>query len=297
MQKRALCVALCLAVLMSLTCYATAAESNVKLIINDTTVETEVAIESDNGTATEDAVKLIINGTTVETEVTIEIDNGTAYVSYWPILQSLYPDAVATWEDDKAVIYADGLEMSIRPSANYLEVNERYLWVEDGFKIVNNVILVPVRILGEALGATVAWDNDIRAISITAGSGPTTGSQVYQEDVVYWLSRIIYAESGNQSLEGQVAVGNVVLNRVASPAFPNTVYEVIFQSNQFSPVKNGTIYCTPTEECVMAAKLCLEGATTVQYSLYFINPRIATNSWVARNRPLVETIGDHAFFA
>ena len=297
MQKRALCVALCLAFFMSQTSYATAAESDVKLIINDTIVEVEETIEIDDGTDTEDAVKLVINGNAVETEVTIEIDNGTAYVSYWPILQTLYPDAVATWESDKAVIYADGLEMMIRPTANYLEVNGRYLWVEDGFKIVNNIILVPVRILGEALGATVEWNNDNRSISITAGSGPTSGSQVYQEDVVYWLSRIIYAESGNQSLEGQVAVGNVVLNRVASSAFPNTVYEVIFQTNQFSPTKNGTIYLTPSEESVMAAKLCLEGATTVEYSLYFINPKVATNSWVARNRSLVETIGDHAFFA
>jgi len=115
--------------------------------------------------------------------------------------------------------------------------------------------------------------------------------------VVYWLSRIIYAESGNQSLDGKIAVGNVVLNRVASPRFPNTVYEVIFQRNQFTPAMTGSINRTPSAESVIAAKLCLDGANTAGDALYFVNPNMSPYSWASRNRPYVATIGAHAFFA
>ena len=111
------------------------------------------------------------------------------------------------------------------------------------------------------------------------------------------LSRIIYAESGNQSLDGKIAVGNVVLNRVASPRFPNTVYEVIFQRNQFTPAMTGSINRTPSAESVIAAKLCLDGANTAGDALYFVNPNMSPYSWASRNRPYVATIGAHAFFA
>ena len=113
-------------------------------------------------------------------------------------------------------------------------------------------ILVPYG-AGRALGAYINWNGASSAVEITSGSSPIpSGTLAYQEDVVYWLSRIIYAESGNQSLDGKIAVGNVVLNRVASPRFPNTVYEVIFQRNQFTPAMTGSINRTPSAESVIA---------------------------------------------
>lgn len=271
MQKRALCAVLCFCLIVGIGSQAAAAESDVKLIVNDAALETEVAVQ---------------------------VCDQTTYVSYWPIVEALYPDAVAYWEGDHAVVQASGLTMNICPTSTYLEVNGRYLWVPDGFRMSGQVILVPVRVLGQALGATVTWDGAANTVRIQSGSGPiASGSQVYQSDVVYWLSRIINAESGNQPLEGKIAVGNVVLNRVASSIFPDTVYEVIFQRNQFTPVRNGSIYKTPNAESVIAAKLCLEGVNTAGNSLYFVNPRVSPNSWASRNRPYVATIGAHAFFA
>ena len=271
MQKRALCAVLCLCLIVGIGSQAAAAESDVKLIVNDAALETDVAVQ---------------------------VCDQTTYVSYWPIVEALYPDAVAYWEGDHAAVRAGGLTMNICPTARYLEVNGRYLWVPDGFRMSGQVVLVPVRVLGQALGAAVTWDSASNTVRIQSGSGPiSSGSQVYQADVVYWLSRIINAESGNQPLAGKIAVGNVVLNRVASSLFPNTVYEVIFQRNQFTPVRNGSIYKTPNAESVIAAKLCLEGANTAGNSLYFVNPRVSPNSWASRNRPYVATIGAHAFFA
>lgn len=248
--------------------------------------------------AAESGVEFVVNGTALETKVASEVVDGNTYVSYWPIVKALYPSATATWINSQAEVTAPGLSLRIKPGAKYIEANDRYLYVPDGVKSDANNILVPVRTLCKALGAIVSWDGTNSDILITSGSGPiTSGEQTYQADVVYWLSRIINAESGNQSLEGKIAVGNVVLNRVASSKFPNTVYEVIFQRNQFTPARNGSIYRTPNAESVVAAKLCLEGVNTAGNALYFVNPVTAPGSWASRNRPYVATIGAHAFFA
>jgi N-acetylmuramoyl-L-alanine amidase len=95
------------------------------------------------------------------------------------------------------------------------------------------------------------------------GSGTiVSGDQYYDSDDVKWLSRIINAEAEAEPLEGKIAVGNVVLNRVASDEFPDTIYSVIFDKAngvQFSPTASGAIYNTPTDESVLAAKMCLDG--------------------------------------
>ena len=110
---------------------------------------------------------------------------------------------------------------------------------------------------------------------------------------------IISAEAKGESLKGQIAVGNVVLTRVRSTSYPNTIYGVIFDrkhGTQFSPVSYGTIYQTPTESSVIAAKICLEGYTLSDTILFFMNPRLATNNWISKNRPYAFTIGNHDFY-
>lgn len=118
-------------------------------------------------------------------------------------------------------------------------------------------------------------------------------------DAVFWLSRIISAESKGESLEGQIAVGNVVLNRVKSSEFPNTIYGVIFDDRwggQFEPVRNGTIYLEPTEQSIFAAKQCLSGVNNIGNCLYFLAPDLAQNFWIPQNRKYVTTIGCHDFY-
>ena len=94
-------------------------------------------------------------------------------------------------------------------------------------------------------------------------------------------------------------MGNVVLNRVDSPEFPNTIYGVIFDDRwggQFEPVRNGTVYQEPTQESILAAKLCLEGAVAVEDALYFLAPTLASNFWTMEDRPYITTIGVHWFY-
>lgn len=119
-------------------------------------------------------------------------------------------------------------------------------------------------------------------------------------DDLYWLARIIEAEAGGEPYKGKVAVGNVILNRVKSKDFPNTIYGVIFEYfgniPQFSPVHEGTIYNTPSQDSINAAKDALNGQRPVGDSTYFFNPSKAAGTWIVNNKIYVSTIGGHAFY-
>ncbi|MDQ2084854.1 peptidoglycan-binding protein [Herbivorax sp. ANBcel31] len=125
-------------------------------------------------------------------------------------------------------------------------------------------------------------------------------SQSYNSDDVYWLSRIINSEAQGEPYQGQVAVGNVVLNRVNSPRFPDTIYGVIFEYYkhipQFSPVAEGTIYNMPSQSSVQAAKDSLNGARPVGNSMYFFNPDKSAGTWIVQNRQYLTRIGNHIFY-
>ena len=126
------------------------------------------------------------------------------------------------------------------------------------------------------------------------------GASFYREDEVYWLSKIISAESRGEPAHGQIAVGNVILNRVRSASFPNTIYGVIFDRKygvQFSPISDGSIYNEPTYKCILAAKACLEGYSISDDILYFYHPPYkGAECWASKNRPYAFSIGGHDFY-
>jgi N-acetylmuramoyl-L-alanine amidase len=245
------------------------------------------------------AISLTVNDQPVS--VGIVLRNGTSYVPLRATTNLLVPSAKVMWENGQAVVRSSNLTMTASPDKYYVEANGRMLYVKDGVKVENGTTLVPVRVLAKALGATVEWDGASGIVSLKSGSGTILPEdQFYDSDSVYWLSRIINAESQTEPLAGKIAVGNVILNRVASPDFPNSIYGVIFDTKfgvQFEPTKNGTINNTPSADSVLAAKLCLDGASVVGSSLYFLNPTISTSYWIMENRSLVSTIGDHKFYA
>ena len=230
------------------------------------------------------------------------LENETTYVGIREF--SLYMGAQSVdWnaESRSAVITADTLTITAQSEGKYLTANDRCLWVRDGILNRNGTIYVPVRVIAKAFDCSVEWNGDALAVYITSGSGAiASGEEYYAEDDLLWLSRIIHSEAGLEPLEGKIAVGTVVLNRVNSDQFPDTIYDVIFDMSagvQFSPAASGTIYCTPNEESVLAAKLCLDGASISDDVFFFVNEAIAENTWVSDNRPYVMTIGNHTFFA
>jgi len=117
----------------------------------------------------------------------------------------------------------------------------------------------------------------------------------YQEEEIDWLAKIIYAEAQDEPYEGLVAVGAVVINRVQSPWYPNTIYDVIFQPYQFTPATTGKIYkVVPDELSYQAAYEALMGSDPVDGALYFYNPKIAKSTFFQK-RGFVRQIGNHRF--
>ena len=159
-----------------------------------------------------------------------------------------------------------------------------------------------MRILAGSLQYTVAWDAESASVSLAADDPLPLASAdaTYNAEDLYWLSHLINAEAGNQPFEGKVAVGNVVLNRVADPNCPNSVHDVVFDDRfgvQFSVITTGGIYAEPNEESLAAAKACLEGASVVGKALYFVNPTLASSKWFDQTRTFIATIGEHDFYA
>lgn len=240
-----------------------------------------------------------MDGRALGQEAAPQLLGGSTYVSLRAVGQALRKDLSLSWEG-RAVATAGGLTLTAKPGDYYIEANGRELYVPGTVLIQGGRTLVPVRVLAKALDATVSWNPATGDVDLSRGSGAITpASAAYSPDDLYWLARIISAESQGEPLEGKIAVGNVVLNRVRDSEFPNTVYDVIFDSRwggQFTPVRNGTIYQEPTAESLLAAKLCLDGANTVGSSLYFLSPTLATSHWIMDNRPLVACIGNHWFY-
>lgn len=108
------------------------------------------------------------------------------------------------------------------------------------------------------------------------------------------MARIIYAEARGEPYEGMVAVGAVVLNRVADSRFPNTISGVIYQAGAFDAVSDGQINLTPNDTAYKAARDALNGWDPSYGCIYYFNPATATSKWIW-SRPLVVKIGKHNF--
>ena len=199
-----------------------------------------------------------------------------------------------------AYITKSGLSMSVSDGSYILYANERPLMSATPALILSDGrMYVPVRSIAKALTLEVEWSPS-RTVRLTGTVKPLKhADSFYNTDNLYWLSRIISAESQGEPLLGQIAVGNVVLNRVRHRDYPNTIYGVIFDTKygvQFSPIVNGSIYRVPAYTSVLAAKICLEGVSISEKILFFMEPSKSTSSWIYNNRPYAFTVANHYFF-
>lgn len=129
-----------------------------------------------------------------------------------------------------------------------------------------------------------------RALGMTLSS---SGSSQSSNDLNL-LARCVYAEARGEPYTGQVAVAAVVLNRVKSASFPNTIAGVIYQPYAFTAVDDGQINLTPNSTAYKAAQDALNGWDPTYGCLYYYNPATATSSWIW-SRQTVVTIGKHVF--
>jgi N-acetylmuramoyl-L-alanine amidase len=196
----------------------------------------------------------------------------------------------------QAVAEKDGVTLTAKPGETHLTVDGAVTDTPAAVYVLNGRTYVPLRALGQAMGWAVEWDSALGGASLTTGAA----GAAYSDEDLYWLSRVISAESQGESLTGQLAVGSVVMNRVASADFPNTVRAVVFDRTdgvQFEPVSNGTIYDTPTAQSVAAARAVLSGTDSVVGDcLYFYAPALSAGTWINANRTYYTTIGCHRFY-
>lgn len=245
-------------------------------------------------------VKVYIDGSPFSGD--IQVKNQTTYVGIRKFATDMDASASVTYNSGARTltVKTDKLDLSCTDGANYITANGRYLYYDQPIFMKNGTMYAPLMQIYRAFGAGIKWSDSFGGFTLTRGSGAiSSGSSFYSEDAVYWLSRIISAEAKGEPLRGKIAVGNVILNRVRSSAFPNTIYGVIFDKKygvQFTPTANKTIYAAPTEESIIAAKICLEGYSVNTGILYFVNPVKSPNSWASKNRVYFGKIGNHAFY-
>ena len=139
----------------------------------------------------------------------------------------------------------------------------------------------------------IAGTKTLAAMGITSNSS-SSGSSSSNSSDVNLLARAIYGEARGEPYVGQVAVAAVILNRVKSSQFPNTISGVIYQSGAFDAVSDGQINLTPDSTAKKAAQDALNGWDPTYGAIYYFNPSTATNKWIW-SRPMTVTIGKHRF--
>ena len=161
-------------------------------------------------------------------------------------------------------------------------------------------------VFGKATYDAVVWFQRKNGLTADGVVGPSTlaalglplqGSVAaagYQESETYLLGRLVHGEARGEPYVGKVAVAAVVLNRVRSASFPNTIAGVIYQAGAFDAVADGQINLTPGEQSRRAARDALNGWDPTGGCLYYYNPATATSKWIW-TREVRLNIGDHSF--
>ena len=138
----------------------------------------------------------------------------------------------------------------------------------------------------------IAGTQTLKAMGITSSSSSSSSSN--NSSNVNLLARVVYGEARGEPYTGKVAVASVVLNRVKSSKFPNTISGVVYQSGAFDAVADGQINMTPDTTAKKAAQDALNGWDPSYGAIYYFNPSTATNKWIW-SRPMTVTIGKHRF--
>lgn len=133
----------------------------------------------------------------------------------------------------------------------------------------------------------------LAALGMSTSDSSTSSSSTSNSDL-YLLAKCVYAEARGESYVGQVAVAAVILNRVESSQFPNTISDVIYQPYAFTAVQDGQINLEPNQTAYSAAKDALNGWDPTYGCLYYYNAETATSKWIYTRKTVV-TIGKHVF--
>lgn len=235
------------------------------------------------------------------------LKDGTTYVTMESMFNALGLDADIQWSETSEetpdsitktmTAFVDGIEITYTEGDEYLCANGRYFYLPGGCIEKDDTAWFPARVIAKIFTLGMSKDEGKNIVHVTTDDMAVlaSGETFYNADDVDRLSHIIYAEAGNQPLAGMIGVGAVVMNRVSSDRFPNTIEEVLYAPGQFDPVSNGSINLKPNAQSVIAAHLALEGYNTVGDSVFFHNPGSSTS--YLNNSTFVVRLQDHVFFS
>ena len=249
--------------------------------------------------AAADSVSVRVDGTPLTAAAAPCLRDGTAYVPLRAFFDAIDPGCTVFWDGTarQATVNGDGYTLSVTPGEPFVTIDGlRCRTGAAAWLSPDGVLMAPVRPMAAVCGVSVSWDDTENAVLIRRTEADAS---IWAEEDLFWLAHIIYAESGAEPLEGQIAVGNVVLNRVASAAYPDTIRDVIFDTAggvQFEPVENGTVWNEPGPVSLLAARLVLRGASGVENSLFFFDPALSEGTWIRTNCTYLTTIGGHRFY-
>lgn len=254
------------------------------------------------GASAQGRIDIQINGEYIKTDVDPYVKNNRTLVPVRFVAEALAAESVS-WDGSSQKVYISGEnDITLTIGSNKAYVNGSQHILDTAPEITADRTFLPARFIAENLGASVDWSDEQQTVLISKNGLSVDKNLIdysYTPDELYWMSRIIHAEAQGESFEGKVAVGNVILNRVKSDIYPDSIYGVIFDRKhgvQYEPVLNGTIYNTPSAESVKAAKTALLGTNYIGECLFFFNPRIAQSNWISKNRVYYSTIGNHDFY-
>lgn len=256
-------------------------------------------------------------------QMTLMNVNGVPYCTVKYFFENVLASAKVYWANNGSNVNGstacgESLTLLAQPGCQTMYVNGQSIYVPNGIKIKNGYTMAPIELLANVFsGSSVGYDWNLNAYVVTTGSyltGSAAAAQLsyqtpaaqtaaqtpyqsggyYDPQALDLIARVINAEAGNMSLEGKVSVGNVIMNRVASSEFPNTVYGVLYQPNQFTVVNYASFQRTPSAESITAAKMAMDGVNYVPGAMFYNVSGMS--SWASRNRPYLTTFAGHDFY-
>lgn len=242
---------------------------------------------------------LLVDGKPVSLDTNRRVIDGVSYVTLDTMAKELDPSALCLWDPstNTLTVTTDKLSLSATINKLYMVANGRYLYLPETVQMIDGQVTVPLTTLARAFDAQVLWDSYTGVIGVNTGSGGIlSGDAFYNQDDLYWLTRLVYAESGNQPLEGQMAVAMVVYKRIEMSLYPNNIVDVISQTNQFSVWKGGALANrVPGTDSIIATKLVMDGGIVEGLEPAFAFDSLAV-SWSSRNLRKIAVIGGHTFY-
>lgn len=272
-----------------------------------------LAVQSLAASVPEDAdaidVEVIWDGEVMESEDAVYMMDGRTFIPIRWIEHRT--DAAIEWnlEEMQLRVHAPaGDIVTFYIGTNKLYWQGKHYFMDVESFIANGRIYVPTRYIAGIVSLDIEWNDENKQqlliasseeneLKILASEEPPAQetAATYSEEDLMLLAKIIDAEAGSEPFEGQIAVGSVILNRVDSAVFPDTIRDVIYQPNQFGPARTGKLdQIEPREDALRAAEMVLKGEERLEGALYFYNPKRDSQTFFKRLTK-VKDIGNHRF--